>query len=98
MAKKQLEIVGTERVTNKEVDTAAEEYVAQRNKRMRQSVKEKEAKVALIETMKKHSLKVYKDESVSPPLVITLSNKDEVKVTETDSDEGDDGAGKALDA
>lgn len=84
MAKKQLEIVGTERPSNKEVDLAAEEYVEQRNKRMKLTEKEKDAKTALIAVMKKHKLNVYRDESADPPLTVTLETKDGVKVTEAE--------------
>lgn len=93
MAKKQLEIVGTERPTIEEVDATAEAFVTQRDKRMAMGVKEKAAKLALIEAMKKHKLTVYRDMSASPPLTVMLSAKDDVKVTEANTgneEEGDD--------
>ena len=84
MAKRQLEIAGTERPTIEEVDAAAESYVEQRDKRMHLSEKEKAAKTALIEVMKKHKLSVYRDMSADPPLTVMLEVKDGVKVTEAE--------------
>lgn len=86
MPKKQLEIAGTERQREPEIDSAAEAYVEQRDKRMKLTEKEVTAKEALIAVMKKHKLEVYRDDSVSPPLVVTLvPGKDKVKVTEADA-------------
>ncbi len=82
MAKRQLEIAGTERVKNQEVEAAAEGYVDQRNKRMKLSKKEKEAKQALIAVMNKHKLSVYRDDTQNPPVIVTLSSKDDVRVQE----------------
>lgn len=82
MARKQLEIAGTERPSNKTVDAAAENYVEQRDKRMKMSEKEKAAKTALINSMKEAGLTVYRDMSADPPLTVMLEVKDGVKVTE----------------
>lgn len=92
MAKKQIEIPGTERKTNPEVDAAAEAYLVARNKRMKESKNEKAAKVTLIERMKAHGVGVYRTDT-EPPLVVTVSAKDDVRVTELEgNDEGDDAA------
>jgi hypothetical protein len=70
-----------ERQKIQEVDDAAESYVDARDKRMKLIVKETEAKAALLGVMKKHKLEVYKDESASPPLVVTVvPGEDDVKV------------------
>jgi hypothetical protein len=79
MAKKQLEVPGTERKTNKEIDDAAEGYVEARDKRMKLGEKEKAAKDSLIAVMKKHGVNVYKDESAG--LIVMLQVKDGVKVS-----------------
>lgn len=82
MPRKQLDIPGTERQTIKEIDDAAEAYVDARDARMKKTEKEHEAKDALIAAMKAHNTLVYRDESVDPPLVVTLVDKSTVKVTE----------------
>lgn len=66
MAKRQLEIAGTEQKRIKEVVDAAEAYVEQRDKRIALSAKEKAQKAALVEVMKKHSLTVYRDMEADP--------------------------------
>ena len=97
MAKRQGEIPGTERKTVKEIDDAAEAYLEARDKRMKLSEKEKVAKDALISVMKKHSVTVYRDDQVSPPLVVTLvPGKDGVQVRAAE-DEGDgEGSGEEV--
>jgi hypothetical protein len=88
MAKKQLAIRGTEPKTIKELDDAAEAYVDARDKRIERTEKETEAKEALIEVMKKHELSVYRDDTASPPLVVTLvPGKDNVKVSRAEDEE-----------
>jgi len=84
--KKQMEIPGAERKRVKELDDAAEAYVDQRDKRMAQSEKEKDAKDALIAAMRKNDVLVYRDDDHVPPLVVTLVSKDNVKVSEVDDD------------
>jgi hypothetical protein len=96
MAKKQLKIPGTETKSIKEIDDAAESYIIERDKRMKLTKKEVDAKVTLIEVMKKHKLTVYKDDDSDPPVVITLTaGKDQIKVTQ---DESDEEAAEALEA
>jgi hypothetical protein len=91
MSKRQARIPGTEPKRIKEVGDAAEAYVDMRDKRMKLTEKESEAKLSLIEVMKKHGLTVYKDEDAAPPLVVTLKTKDGVKVEELgDGAESDD--------
>ncbi len=90
---KQLAIAGTERPKNKDVEAAADVYVTERNKRMRMTVKEKSAKVTLIALMREHKLNTYRDDDHSPPLLVTLSSKDDVKVTEVGRDSDDDEGG-----
>lgn len=85
MARKQMSIPGTERKQIKEVNDAAEHYVEQRDKRMGLTEKEHDAKEALIAVMKKHKIETYRDDDVTPPLVVTLvPGKDQIKVTEAE--------------
>lgn len=92
MARRQTQIPGTEDREIKEVNAAAEAYVTQRDKRMKLTEKEVEAKEALIAVMKKHGLTVYRDDEAAPPLIVTLTpGKDKVKVTEAGGDEEEDG-------
>lgn len=69
---KQLVVPGTELKKIKEVDDAAEGYVDVRDRRMKLTKKEVEAKNALIAVMEKHKLLVYRDDSASPPMLVTL--------------------------
>lgn len=88
MSKRQAEIPGTERKVIKEVSDAAAGYVTQRDKRMKLSKKEKEAKDALIAAMKKHGVQVYRDTEAVPPFLVTVTSTDTVKVeTEGDGEE-----------
>lgn len=52
--------------------------------------KEKEAKDALIAAMRKAGETVYRDDSSTPPLIITLSSTDNVKVTKVGQEEEPD--------
>ena len=93
MARRQVELVGMERKSVKEINDAAEAYVEARDKRMKLTEKEKEAKDALIAAMVKHSLGVYRDDEANPPLVVTLlPGKDNVKVATAGDDLGEDAA------
>jgi hypothetical protein len=86
MAKrKQMQIPGTERPSFPKVDVAAEQYEKARDSRMKKSEAEHDAKLALIEAMKKHKLSVYRDDNATPPIVVTLADGDpKVKVTRAD--------------
>ena len=57
---KQAELPGVERKKIKEIEDAAESYVALRDKRMAILTKEVEAKAALLDTMHKHKLTLYR--------------------------------------
>ncbi len=85
MPKAQLEIPGTERLKIKAIEDAPETYVAIRDKRMKLTEQEVEAKASLIEVMLRHQDKLsldsdsnylyrYEDE------VVILSEKAGVKV------------------
>lgn len=82
---RQAEIPGTERPRIKEVDDAAEAYVVQRDKRMKLSKKEKEAKTALISVMEKHKIEVYRDTEAD--LLVTVSEVTNVKVEKLKAEE-----------
>lgn len=80
---RQQQIPGTERKTNKKIAGAARVYVDARDTRMEHTNKEKEAKAALIQVMRAAGETSYRDDSVDPPLLITLSEgKADVKVHE----------------
>ena len=87
---RQIPVPGTERKVVKEVRDAAEGYVVQRDKRMALSKKEKEAKDALIASMRKHKVEVYKDTEASPPFIVTVTSKDNVKVETLGGEEDDE--------
>jgi len=78
MAKKQLDVPGTERKEIREVTDAADSYCEQMTKRVKQSAKEKDAKTALIASMRKHKIDVYR---LDDGRTVTLASKDNVKVT-----------------
>lgn len=82
-----------ERKRIEELDTAAEDLHAKNKKYAKAGEAVKTSKQALIALMKKHGLDVYKDESVTPPLIINLKvGKENVKVRqEGDDDDDDDG-------
>lgn len=90
MAGKQAQIPGTERKVSPAVNTAGQNYVAIRDKRMVLTKKEKEAKEALIAAMRKAGETIYRDDSSTPPLIITLSSTDNVKVTKVGQEEEPD--------
>jgi len=96
MAKRQQVLKGMEQLTIPEIDAAAENYREQRDKRMRLTAKEVDAKNALIEAMRKHKQDVYRDNNAAPPLTVTLvEGKVGVKVDEaTPEVEDDDESGK----
>lgn len=74
---------GTQTKKTKEVDDAADQYVAYRDKRIALLADEVEAKEALIAVMKKHKLKVYKDAESGRSVTLTQKPpKDDVQVKE----------------
>jgi hypothetical protein len=90
---RQKELAGVEKESVKEIEAAAEAYVDARDKRMRLTEKEVEAKTTLIEVMRKHKRTVYRDDNAAPPLLITLKEGAvSVKVTTVDGvmGEGDE--------
>lgn len=81
MAKRQLEIAGTERKTVKVIDDAAEKYVDARDAKNKAAAAEKLAKDALVAAMREHKVNIYRD--VAANLVVTIvPGKDNVKVQE----------------
>lgn len=79
---RQKQLPTLERKVDREIAAAAEAYVTERDKRMELSKREKDTKTALIALMRKKGIEVYRDSEASPPVVITVSSKDSVKVTE----------------
>ena len=90
MAKRQAEIPGTERPSIEEVNVAGEEYRKARDARMKKTIPEKEKKTQLIAAMLKHGLSVYRDDNASPPFVVTIDVKHNVKVTDITDNGVDD--------
>lgn len=91
MAKRQMEVPGTERKHIKEVVDAASGYEDARDKRMKLTEKEASAKESLIEVMKKHKLTVYRDDEAVPPILVTLKpGKDAIKVERLEVGDGAD--------
>lgn len=87
MARKQLEIIGTERANGiKELDAAAEAYVEARDKRMKLTVREVDTREALLSLMEKHKLEQYEDREADPPLLVLLDQKVKVKKLGDDDD------------
>lgn len=84
---KQTQIPGTERKVQKDIANAGEAYVTERDRRMKLTEKEKAAKDALIAVMRKHEETVYRDDENG--VIITLTTKDQVKVTEVDDEPAD---------
>jgi len=84
---RQTRIPGTEGDVDPEVHAAGQLYTKKRDHRMDASVEEKGAKVALINTMKRKGVTIYKDMEADPPVVIVLSSKDDVKVTPLGDDD-----------
>jgi hypothetical protein len=87
---RQQQIPGTERKVDKDVASAALAYVTERDRRMKLTKKEKAAKDGLIQVMKKKNILSYRDDEANPPVVVTLSSKDDVKVTKVEDDDGDE--------
>jgi hypothetical protein len=100
--KKQTELPGMEAPKHPELDTAIETYAEKRDIRVAALVEEKQAKAVLLQLAEQLGVKVYRDETASPPLVLTLTEREvSVKVTAAPgfADDGDDDAdGEGLDA
>lgn len=80
-------IPGTERKSIKEVDVAGEEYRKARDARIKKTIPEKQTKQKLVDVMIKHGLSVYRDDEASPPFIVSVTTKHNVKVTNVDGEE-----------
>lgn len=100
--RRQQQIPGTEPATIPEIDEAALEYVAARDKRIAASGVEKTKYAALVEVMKKHNTKHYKfdtddgtklavDEVVTEVKVKVKKVKDDDDETTSGEGEGENG-------
>jgi len=85
MARRQLQIKGTERKSVPEVEEAAEAYREVRDERMELTRKEKLKKFELLAVMKAHKIKKYKyDDDSGEELLVELSEKEpDVSVKKT---------------
>lgn len=96
---RQLQIAGTEPVTIEELDAAAEEYRTFRDERMALAKKETEARVRVLDEMKKNNLNTYNySDGEGRPRKVTLVTPDakvSVKLIQKpkDSDPDDEDAG-----
>lgn len=95
MAKKQMQIPGTERKVIDEVEQAAEAYREVRDERCELSRREKQKKLELLAVMKAHKVKRYKydDENGEEILVALDEREPEVKVQRTGEAESSVGEG-----
>ncbi len=85
---KQIELPGVERKKIKEIEDAAESYVALRDKRMALLEKEIESKAVLLDTMHKHKLTVYR---LDDGRIVEVLPTEKVKVKASPEDgDGDD--------
>src|ERR1700759_4183562 len=78
MAKRQQELAGMERDSIPEINAAAEAYVKARDKRMKLTEEEVDAHDDLVEAMKRHKVRVYKDTEADPPLIMTRTSTEVV--------------------
>lgn len=100
MARKQKDLPGMERKRVEEIDTAAEDLHSKNKKYAKAGEAVKSSKQALIALMKKHGVDVYKDESVTPALIVNVTlGKENVKVKQegddSDEEDGDEPEAKA---
>ena len=89
---RQVTIPGTAAKSLKDIDDAAEHYVAIRDERMEFTKQEVQAQAALLAAMNAHGLKDYRDDNADPPLVVTLTEpgiKAKVKKCTPDNPNGD---------
>jgi hypothetical protein len=95
MAKRQLQIAGTERKEVPEVETAAEAYREVRDERCELSKREKQKKLELLAVMKAHKVKKYKyDDENGEEILVSLDDKEpDVSVKRTGEAEADVGDG-----
>jgi hypothetical protein len=88
MAAKQLQIAGTERPHgDDQLDGMA--MALRKSSKGRKKAQDREVadKSALISAMKEKKLTIYECRDVTPPLIIKLSQKDQVRVEVDDSEE-----------
>lgn len=95
MPKKQLEIPGTERPVIKEIDKAADRYVALRDQRIAVLKKELDAKAVLIDAMQRHVTEVGRDGDDNliyqyGDHVVIVSDRIQVKVKSAEAPETDE--------
>jgi hypothetical protein len=88
MAKKQKEFAGMERPKIAAIESAADDYVSMRDKRMALVEKEISARTLLIQLMDEHKLTSYRYDN----MVVTVlpAKKVKVKAAKDDGDDDDD--------
>jgi hypothetical protein len=88
---RQTQIPGTEQKTPAAVRAAGEAYVSEATKQAKQQRKTKEAKEVLVAAMQKHEVESFRDDEVSPPVIVSLTEKAGIKVTKLKRAEGEEG-------
>lgn len=93
---KQTELPGVEKPSIKELDAAIELYAEKRDAWVSARTEVQAAKAKLLELAAKHEVTIYRDDTASPPLVMTLKTREaQLKVVAVGTgaafDEGDEG-------
>lgn len=90
-AKKQVELPGIEKPTIQELDVALEEYFEKASELSKARVTLGEMKVKIIALAEKHGVTLYRNETTSPPLVLSIqTGATKVKVRASGVDIEDD--------
>lgn len=94
MARRQLQIVGTQRIEHPAVEEAANKYREARDVRMEHTKREKQAKLMLIAVMQAANVNKYKfDDAEGEELLVAIDEKIDVKVSKTGEAESAIGEG-----
>lgn len=88
---KQTRIPGTEDKTPTAVKAAGEAYVTEAAKQSKQQRKTKEAKEVLIAAMEKHEVESFRDDEANPPVIVSLTERQGIKVTKLKRGENEEG-------
>jgi hypothetical protein len=88
---RQTQIPGTEQKTPAAVRAAGEAYVTEASKQAKQQRKTKEAKEVLVAAMQKHEVESFRDDEVSPPVIVSLTERAGIKVTKLKKADGEEG-------
>ena len=94
MARRQLQIAGTERPVHNDIEKAAEAYREVRDDRMEMTKREKQKQLELLAVMKAHKISRYKyDDQEGEELLVQVDEEPKVKVRKTGEAESEVGEG-----